>query len=43
MNRRSTILAVVALAGALGAAWWMLDNGLTAEEKRLVGTWRLRQ
>jgi hypothetical protein len=40
MKRGRSILAVVALAGALGAAWWLNADRLTAEEKALVGTWR---
>jgi hypothetical protein len=38
MTRRRFVLAPLA-AAALGAAWWLLSDGLTAEERRLVGTW----
>jgi hypothetical protein len=34
--RPASALAVV----ALGAAWWLLSDPLSAEEQRFVGTWR---
>ena len=40
MTRRRATLGVLAFV-ALGAAWWLLSDGLSAEERRLVGTWRL--
>ena len=40
MTRRRLVLATLA-AVALGAAWWLLSDGLSAEERRLVGTWRV--
>ena len=41
MTRRRLILAVCVAVFALGAAWWLFSDSLTAEEQRLVGTWRL--
>jgi hypothetical protein len=38
MPRHRLVLAAVA-AAVLGA-WWLLSDGLTAEERRLVGVWR---
>ena len=38
--RCRTLVAVAALALAVPAAWWAFGPGLTAEEERLVGTWR---
>jgi hypothetical protein len=40
MTRRRLVLAAALAAIALGAAWWLLSDGLDAEERRLVGTWR---
>jgi hypothetical protein len=40
MTRRRLILAACVAVVALGAAWWLYGDGLTAEERRLVGTWR---
>lgn len=40
MTRRRLILAACVAVAALGAAWWFYGDGLTAEERRLVGTWR---
>ncbi len=40
MKRRRLVLAVVVLALVVAvAAWWSSADGLTAEERRLVGTW----
>jgi hypothetical protein len=39
MTRRRLVLIAVA-AAALGAAWWWFATGLSAEERRLVGSWR---
>jgi hypothetical protein len=39
MTRRRLVLIAVA-AAALGAAWWWFATGLSAEERRLEGTWR---
>jgi hypothetical protein len=41
MTRRRLILAVCVAAVALGAAWWLFTDRLTAEEQRLVGTWKI--
>jgi hypothetical protein len=41
MTRRRFILAAYSAAVVLGAAWWVFSNGLTAEERSLVGTWRI--
>lgn len=41
MTRRRFILAACAVVVALGATWWLSAERLTAEEQRLVGTWRL--
>jgi hypothetical protein len=38
-RRRVVVVAVIAIA-AVGATWWLLFGGLSAEERRLVGTWR---
>jgi hypothetical protein len=38
MTRRRLVLAALAVP-ALGAAWWWSATGLSAEERRLVGTW----
>jgi hypothetical protein len=43
MNRRRATLIIVALAAALGTAWWLFIDRLTPYEQRMVGTWRLRQ
>jgi hypothetical protein len=40
MTRRRLILAASFAVVALGAAWGLLSDGLTAEERRLVGTWK---
>jgi hypothetical protein len=40
MTRRRLILAACVAVVALGAAWSLFGDGLTAEERRLVGTWR---
>jgi len=42
MTRRQLVLAAALAVAALGAVWWLLSDGLSAEERRLVGTWRLR-
>jgi hypothetical protein len=42
MPRRRLVLVALAVV-ALGAAWWLLSDGLSAEERRLVGTWRRRE
>jgi hypothetical protein len=39
MTRRRLILAACVAVVALGAAWWLYSDGLSAEERRLVGTW----
>ena len=39
MTRRRLVLAAALAVVALGAAWWLLDDGLSVEERRLVGTW----
>jgi hypothetical protein len=39
VTRRRAIHGVLLLA-AVAAAWWLLSDGLTAEERRLVGAWR---
>jgi hypothetical protein len=41
MTRRRLVLASAFAVFALGAAWWLLSDGLSAEERRLVGTWEL--
>lgn len=38
MRNRRLSLALLAAAG-IGAACWLLSDGLTAEERQLVGTW----
>jgi hypothetical protein len=40
MTRSRLNLAACVAVVALGAAWWFYGDGLTAEERRLVGTWR---
>jgi hypothetical protein len=40
MARRRLILAACVAVVALGAAWWMFTDRLTAEEWQLVGAWR---
>jgi len=40
MRRRWLVVVVVALALVGGAVWWAFCDGLTAEKRRLVGTWR---
>jgi hypothetical protein len=42
MRRRRVALASTLALVALGAAWWLLSDGLTAEERRLVGRWVYR-
>ena len=42
MGRRQLMPAALS-AIALWAAWWLLSDGLSAEERRLVGTWRYRK
>ena len=39
MTRRRLVLAAALAVVALGAAWWVVGDGLTAEEQRLVDTW----
>jgi hypothetical protein len=39
MTRRRLILAACVAVIVLGAAWWLFGNWLTAEERKLVGTW----
>jgi hypothetical protein len=41
MTRCRLILAACVAAVALGAAWWLYGDGLSAEERWLVGTWHL--
>jgi hypothetical protein len=41
MKRWRAIAAVVALALALGTMWWLFTDRLTAEERSLVGTWKM--
>jgi hypothetical protein len=42
MTRRRLIVVAVALAlVAIGGAWWLSLDSLSAEEQKLVGTWRL--
>jgi hypothetical protein len=43
MTRRRLVLAACVAVVAIGAAWWLFADGLSAEERRFVGTWRLRQ
>jgi hypothetical protein len=40
MTRRRLILAACVAVVALGAAWWYYGDGLTAQERRLVGRWQ---
>jgi hypothetical protein len=40
MTRPRLILAICVAVIALGAAGWMVGDGLSPEERRLVGTWR---
>jgi hypothetical protein len=40
MTRRRLILAASVAVVALGAAWWLTPDGLSVEERRLVGSWR---
>jgi hypothetical protein len=40
MTRRWLGLAIAIALVAFAAAWWLLADGLSAEERRLVGTWR---
>jgi hypothetical protein len=40
MTRRRLVLAALAVL-ALGAAWWRFATGLSAEERALVGQWRV--
>jgi hypothetical protein len=40
MTRRRLILAACVAVVALGAAWWLFVERLTAEERLLVGVWR---
>jgi hypothetical protein len=42
MTRRRFLLAALIAAVALGATWWHFASGLSAEERRLVGEWELR-
>src|SRR5215207_4300501 len=42
MKRRRLIVVATVAGLALGAAWWLLDDRLSAEERRLVGAWRTR-
>jgi hypothetical protein len=39
MTRHRIIPAAFLAVVALGAVWWLLSDGLTAEERQLVGTW----
>jgi hypothetical protein len=41
VNRRKLLLAALAVL-AIGTAWWLLSDGLTVEERRLVGTWTFK-
>jgi hypothetical protein len=40
MTRRRLVKAACVAVVALGAAWWFYGDSLTAEEWRLIGTWR---
>jgi hypothetical protein len=39
MTRRRLVLAACIAVVGLGAVWWLYGDGLSAEERRLVGTW----
>jgi hypothetical protein len=41
MTRRRLILAACIAAAALGAIWWHWIDRISAEERRLGGTWRV--
>jgi hypothetical protein len=41
MNRRRLILAACLAVFALGVAWWLYSDRLSAEEQLMVGTWHL--
>jgi hypothetical protein len=41
MTRRRLILAAFFAVVALGAVWWWSTCDLSADEQRLVGTWRM--
>jgi hypothetical protein len=40
MTRRRLITVIALAVLAVGLAWWLWPDGLSAEEERLVGTWR---
>jgi hypothetical protein len=39
MTRRRLILGICVVVVALGAAWWLFGDGLSSEERLLVGKW----
>jgi hypothetical protein len=39
MTRRRLIVAACVAVVALGAAWWLFSDRLTADERHFVGTW----